>query len=843
MSSRALRRLQKQRDQEKELAETVPSEDEDQLDLASPPAIPHQNKTNAFDLLAAGEEDQASSSDNLPQPSEDEDVERTATVRQPKRKKKKKKKGKATLDAGPGGEDQDASGVTTPALAEPDGDTKGQSSQVLPQDDEERPEDVPSASRKKKKNKGKRKQETKAPSNDQDSSFLDTIPRNPIIQDGDNDYPPAWKEVNLLLAVDSKDLNPMNEMKRLFGNIVLEAERENRATPETGRRRGRAQQVDLGGALDGRHFAATQGRLQPRTVAGATLRRNIFMPGKEEWPKATSGGLGMEFVEETLGGLTYEFVHNASYQDTQRQFYMVVESMDPQRMISLLQHNPYHVATLLQVSEIAKQQGDHSVSADLLERALFTFGRSVHSTFGANLREGMARFDFVVQENREFWLTVWRYLLNLGQRGTWRTAYEWAKLLLSLDQTTDPYGMTLMIDQLALRARHHDHFIKLCQNAIFRRDYFNMRPNLQISLALAYFRAGKGDECQQQLETCIQRFPWMFARLFKELSIDHIPKSIWGAQAETEYDRLMCELYVTRAKDLWNSPETISLLKKTAGADLSRNNPDSSTTRSVIDESEARHIVLLEDPALLVLLPPSFRNRYGSPGDPLPPANPFSRSDDTTSEEEDRPAFMPELPRATVVEGDDGPFITLEGGDTSWLNRLLDFVRLRGDPADTNADGEPEGRYIEQMIRMVQQEPQGAQDPDAATADDHQPSVEESFWESDPEESFRAPMFEDDDGPVLETLEEADQRTQRFLAGRGLQALKEFIAVNGVDEGNWPWGLDQAPLTEYAQKVISLRSRATRQFILNYNLPQGTSAMVKDLVVRRAETLQPGSTR
>lgn len=143
----------------------------------------------------------------------------------------------------------------------------------------------------------------------------------------------------------------------------------------------------------------------------------------------------------------------------------------------------YHISTLLQVSEIAKQQGDHSVSGDLLERALFSFGRSVHSSFTTALSEGKARLDFRRRENREFWLAAWRYIANLGQRGTWRTAYEWTKLVFSLDPEGDPYSVGLILDQLALRGGQAEHFLSLINNR--QINQFLRRTNLYISEALA----------------------------------------------------------------------------------------------------------------------------------------------------------------------------------------------------------------------------------------------------------------------------------------------------------------------------------------------------------------------
>ena len=140
-----------------------------------------------------------------------------------------------------------------------------------------------------------------------------------------------------LLATDTKNLNALNEMKRLFGNAVLEGENDHTGAPGPGRRRGRAQQqLDLGGALMGRNSPVSRGK----GLAGLALRRNVFMLGKEEWSKATSGGLGMDIVEKASDLTTeYRFVHNSTYQDVQRQFESCAESLDPQRMIQLLQFN------------------------------------------------------------------------------------------------------------------------------------------------------------------------------------------------------------------------------------------------------------------------------------------------------------------------------------------------------------------------------------------------------------------------------------------------------------------------------------------------------------------------
>lgn len=144
-------------------------------------------------------------------------------------------------------------------------------------------------------------------------------------------------ELCQLLGVESKQLNALNEMKRLFGSAVLEGDSEGAGSPSPSRRRARGQQhLDLSGALSARNNPVSHGE----GLVGLALRKNVFMAGKTDWPKAPSGGLIME-VEEKLsdGTIKYQFVHNKLYQNVQQQFQAVVTSMEPERLIQMLQFN------------------------------------------------------------------------------------------------------------------------------------------------------------------------------------------------------------------------------------------------------------------------------------------------------------------------------------------------------------------------------------------------------------------------------------------------------------------------------------------------------------------------
>ncbi|KAK3110530.1 hypothetical protein LTR53_015074 [Teratosphaeriaceae sp. CCFEE 6253] len=491
----------------------------------------------------------------------------------------------------------------------------------------------------------------------------------------------AIDETSRLLAIDTNHLHAQNEMRRLFGRAALEQQDDDEHPPHdqavggNRRQQRRAQQQGLAQALRGQGGAG--GR--PGGLAAMALRRNLFIQGKEEWPVATGGGLGMEIEERRPDGtVLYRFVHNRMYQDVQSQFESCVESMDPNRLVVLLQHNPYHISTLLQVSEIAKQERDHSTSGDLLERALFSFGRAVHSTFAKNLGEGKARLDFRRPENREFWLASWRYMQNLSMRGTWRTVYEWTKLLLALSPEADPYALWLVLDQYALRSRQDLDYLNLSRNAMFKTTLKDM-PNVQLSQGLAEIKGGNKGKGKQALFTAIGRYPWVIARLMHELNIQP-PPAVWGKEARTEKEKLHTELYATRAKDVWNTPEMVALLTEIAAA-IPSDTPSAPVNKDEITTPEARHVLLSDTPALIALLPRHFTARLTSSSDPLAPEDSIASYTTTAS----HPSANG-VPRSNGSSGDAAESLrelqTLHG----WFTNLFPWFR-----PNAGNDGQDEG--------------------------------------------------------------------------------------------------------------------------------------------------------
>ena len=134
-----------------------------------------------------------------------------------------------------------------------------------------------------------------------------------------------------ILAINPYNLKAIHEMKALFGREVIEAARAEEAEEEQAARRrllhGGARQVDLETFLKGE-----PGRKLPEV----TLRRNMFIQGKENWPRAAAGGLVMREVRTDGEATEFAFVHEKQYDVVQSIFFHCVGIGDPMRMVHLL---------------------------------------------------------------------------------------------------------------------------------------------------------------------------------------------------------------------------------------------------------------------------------------------------------------------------------------------------------------------------------------------------------------------------------------------------------------------------------------------------------------------------
>lgn len=276
MSTRQLRKLQKQRELEQAQKELEGESDESEEVEDTP--TPSRPKPNLFAALGGEEDDEAEENDD-DEPTHDSQPEQeqpqepvVATKKSKKKKKKKKNKGK----------------TDSPALEE-----------------EAEEDEIDKAVK---------------------ALNLQT-PDGPTIEEQQ-----AARNDNMIFAVNPYHLKAINEMRNLFGREVIEAAdaEEEQETNRRGRRQQMPRQVDLETFL----------REPPGApkLPEVSLRRNLFIQGKEHWPKQSAGGLTMKEIQKAPDGswTEYAYVHDTNYDGIQSFFFACVQIGDPMRMVHLL---------------------------------------------------------------------------------------------------------------------------------------------------------------------------------------------------------------------------------------------------------------------------------------------------------------------------------------------------------------------------------------------------------------------------------------------------------------------------------------------------------------------------
>ncbi|KAI0601793.1 transcriptional repressor TCF25-domain-containing protein [Biscogniauxia sp. FL1348] len=483
-------------------------------------------------------------------------------------------------------------------------------------------------------------------------------------EDNDDSISKAYERICELLRINTYHLKVINEMRNLFGREAIAAaqneEDEERARAQR-QRRPLQQQVDLETYLRG----------QPgKSLPEVTLRRNPFLPGKDTWPRASSEGLAMTQLKNEQdmaksGTVEFGFSHSPAYNELEKQFFGLVQMYDPMQLVHFLHRHPYHISCLIQVSKIAKQDQNSALSADLCERALFTFGRVSSSAFRQKLEEGKARLDFKRPENRQFWLAGYHYLKSLVIKGTYRTALEWSKLLFSMD-LSDPYGIIHFIHPLAIRAHESKWFIDFCDSEALdgcdtAQDYIRQ------TLVLARLQQNDTAGAKALLLEGMERLPWLYGSLFKALNLD-VPKAIWGLPPRDPDEEFYTELYVHQTKSLWDNAQAIKLLKEASSL---AKKPGLATFPypPVVGRNVGRFVYLDNTPSLMGLVPRGMLSE--SPNwefDPLPPLF----NENVFSYESQK---LPWADRGGVG----GPRLP---SDVDAIRRILERARQEGAPRD-----------------------------------------------------------------------------------------------------------------------------------------------------------------
>uniref|UniRef100_A0A096NH57 Transcription factor 25 n=1 Tax=Papio anubis TaxID=9555 RepID=A0A096NH57_PAPAN len=330
----------------------------------------------------------------------------------------------------------------------------------------------------------------------------------------------------------------------------------------------------------------------------------------------------MRLLESRKGLSFFAFEHSEEYQQAQHKFLVAVESMEPNNIVVLLQTSPYHVDSLLQLSDACRFQEDQEMARDLVERALYSMECAFHPLF--SLTSGACRLDYRRPENRSFYLALYKQMSFLEKRGCPRTALEYCKLILSLEPDEDPLCMLLLIDHLALRARNYEYLIRLFQEWEAHRNLSQL-PNFAFSVPLAYFllsqqtdlpeheRSSAREKASLLIQQALTMFPGGGCRIWPGVGVLSSPSQPLPAAQAGE----LC----TSGGHLWKEHTPMSWLGSVMGsADCGPG-----TLRKVLYQRAPRnihrHVILSEIKEAVAALPPDVTTQSVMGFDPLPPSD------------------------------------------------------------------------------------------------------------------------------------------------------------------------------------------------------------------------------
>ncbi|KAI0052680.1 DUF654-domain-containing protein [Auriscalpium vulgare] len=405
-----------------------------------------------------------------------------------------------------------------------------------------------------------------------------------------------------------------------------------------------------------------------------TQRSNLTKPKPNWWPAKLREGLTLRALtdEELQSKVTrslwtddnerwWTMEYSKRYKGVTRMFLQVVLSGDPEGLYAIIRQVPWHADALLQLAELYSHREEHSQAADFIERAMFTYERAFVGAF--TFTSGTNRLDFDHVENRPFFLSLHRQVIDLQRRGVVRTAFEFARLLYSLDPWSDPHGALLHLDFLAIKAGMHQWLLDLvdvfeCSTRIEDKDQPQAPalalPGVAYAVALAWRAKNAEAEATAALKHAVIEFPSIVTLLADKADIS-LPAEVRSHPAFRVYTRdssaateqsllhLLSHLYVQRSHGLWKDPKQSSWFVETVGQVVRAGELPSTALGSkghqymrnlartpAFPVSIYRHVMVLGSSAqrLLAYIPAQVASLNSLACDPLPPPTRVSMYDD-----------------------------------------------------------------------------------------------------------------------------------------------------------------------------------------------------------------------
>ncbi|XP_057655080.1 transcription factor 25 [Diorhabda carinulata] len=344
-----------------------------------------------------------------------------------------------------------------------------------------------------------------------------------------------------ILSIQHKHLNPNNELKRIFGPKIVQSDHKRK---------------NRGGG---------RGHVKQTTMINC----------KENFPNVGKSGLSMSYLENKNNIQYFTYEHSQNYRQVQNKFLDAVESLDPDKIVDIINQHKCHIDALIQLSDLCKLSEDFATAAELIERALYCLEYAYHPLF--NVAQGNCRLDYRRQENRALYITIFKHLMFIGGKACYRTSLEFCKLLLSLDPEGDPLAIILAIDFYAIRAREYQWFIDFVTELDNSKNLLWL-PNFAYSLAVAHFYLGDSAKADLILQDAFLKFPGVLLPLVEKCSIQTDNRvtshpffiNADGLKKQPPALTQLILLYVNRSYHIWKDSDLIPWLEKNVHETLDR---------------------------------------------------------------------------------------------------------------------------------------------------------------------------------------------------------------------------------------------------------------------------------
>ncbi|CAM8975001.1 unnamed protein product [Rhodiola kirilowii] len=357
---------------------------------------------------------------------------------------------------------------------------------------------------------------------------------------------------SLVLEVDPKLLRPENELKRIFGSKVVSSFGNN-------------------------NQAGSSRQLRGGRRGGHIMRKTILAAPSEGW-SIWDKSLSMELLETKNGIHYFRYLHSSDYEQAQRAYEAAKNLHDLNVVYSILVDYPYHLDSLLAISEYFKLVGEQQLAANAIAKCLYALECAWHPLFTP--LQGNCRLEFIHETNKPFFKILFTHMKNTDRRGCHRAALEICKLLLSLDPD-DPMGAMFCMDYYALRAEQYS-WLEQFSEEYGSDNSIWLFPNFSYSLAVCRFflerdglpkndTDGEKASSTELMKQALMLHPSVLKKLVAKVPLkDQIWNTILKSylfkvdqSGSPTVDHLI-DIYVERSYLIWRLPDLQNLLKDSA---------------------------------------------------------------------------------------------------------------------------------------------------------------------------------------------------------------------------------------------------------------------------------------